>query len=104
MLLAVWQMQQIVVKAVFFVPQRNAVGSEIVHGARDVHKVLEKLAGHVLVSGIIFGEFQRDGHHVQTKHTHPAGAVGLLEVSASRQRRGTVKDSDVIESQKTALE
>src|SRR5579859_1360185 len=102
-LLAVRKMQQVVVKAVFFVPERYAVGAEVIHGVSDVHEVFEELAGDVFVSGIFFREFEGDGEHVEAIHAHPAGSVGLLEVAACRKGRGAVEYSDVIEPQEAAL-
>src|SRR5882724_547847 len=48
-------------------------------------------------------QFQRDSHHVQAIHAHPARPVRLLQVAASRKWRGAVKQSYVVQSKKTAL-
>ena len=58
----------------------------------------------VFVDGIFTGQLQRRAHHVQTKHSHPAGAVTLLEVSAVGQDGAPVENADVIQTKKTALE
>src|SRR5436853_2812036 len=65
--------------------------------------MLEKLAGDVFIGRVFFGQLQCDRQHVQTIHAHPAGAVGLLQVASGGERRGTVKNSDVIEAQEAAL-
>src|SRR5258708_16916695 len=69
----------------------------------NVNEVLEELAGDIFVCGVFFRQFQRNGQHVQAVHSHPACAVGLLEVTSRRQGRRAVKDTNVIESQESAL-
>src|SRR5258708_31176554 len=66
--------------------------------------MLKKLAGHVFVGWIFFGELQGNRQHVQTEHSHPTRAVGLLEVPAGRERGGAVEYADVVEAQEPALE
>src|ERR1700739_4591261 len=66
--------------------------------------MLKKFAGDIFISGIVLCKLQRDRQHVQALHTHPASAVGLLEVSAGWQGSGSVKNSDIVETQKAALE
>ena len=46
---------------------------------------------------------ESDGEHIEAIHAHPAGAVGLLEVAARRERRGAIEDADIIQAQETAL-
>src|SRR5260370_2125930 len=65
--------------------------------------MLEEFAGDVFVSRILFRQLQSDGQHVQAIHTHPTGAVSLLEVASRGERRGAVKDSDIVEAEKSAL-
>src|SRR5260370_20953373 len=65
--------------------------------------MLEEFAGDIFVSRILFRQLQSDGQHVQPIHTHPAGAVRLLEVASGGKGRGTVKDSDIVEAEKSAL-
>ena len=103
MLRAIGQMQRVVVETVFLVPQRDALRCRVVHGLRDVDEMLEKFAGHVFVGRILARKFQRDGQHVQAVHAHPAGAVGLLEMAAGRQRRRAVEDADIVEAEEAAL-
>src|ERR1700751_5666837 len=78
--LRVSQMQHVVIKAVLFIPKANAFSAHIVHGLRDVDKVLEEFASHVLVSRILVRQFNSDGEHVEAIHGHPACAVGLLYI------------------------
>src|SRR6476620_3331462 len=103
MFFAVREMQHVVIKAVLLVPQRYATRTEIIHRARNVNKVLKKLTGYVLVGGIVFGQFQRYGQHVEAVHSHPAGAVGLFQMPAGGQRRGPLKKTYVVDSEKAAL-
>src|ERR1700730_13358511 len=69
----------------------------------DVDEMLKKFAGDVFVSGIFFGKFEGNSKHVEAIHAHPAGAIGLLQVAAGGERRGTVENSDIDEAQKAAL-
>src|SRR5262249_35250964 len=71
---------------------------------RDVNEVLPELAGDVLVSIVLAGQLQRNAEHVQAVHRHPAGPVGLLEVSARGQRRAPVENTNVVKAEKPALE
>ena len=66
--------------------------------------MLKKFTRDVLISGIVLRKLKRDRQHIQAIHTHPAGAVGLLEVSAGWQGSGSVKHSDIVKTQKAALE
>src|SRR2546421_12051265 len=92
-----------VIDAVFFIPELDAVAAEIFHRLSDVNEMFEELACNVFVRGIFFGKFESDGEHIEAIHTHPAGAVGLLEMAASRERRRAIEDADVIEAQEPAL-
>ena len=65
--------------------------------------MLEKLAGDIFISGIFLRELKSNRQHVQAVHAHPTGAVRLFEVTSGGKRCRTVKDADVIESQKAAL-
>src|SRR5260370_14198071 len=65
--------------------------------------MLEELAGDVFVSRILFRQLQSDGQHVQAIHTHPTGSVRLFEVASGGKWRGAVKDSDIVEAEKSAL-
>src|SRR5256885_11831544 len=96
-------MQHVIIKTVFLVPQRNAFGAKIVHGSRDVHKMLEEFTRDVLISGIVFRKFERDGQHVQAIHSHPTRAIRLFEMPAGWKRSGTVKDSNIVEPEKSTL-
>ncbi len=66
--------------------------------------MFKEFAGDVFVGLVFFGKFQGHGKHVEAEHAHPTGAVGLLEMTARGQRRGTIKDSDVVETEKAAFE
>src|SRR5437667_7066927 len=69
----------------------------------DVEKVLEEFAGYVLVARVLLRQLQGNDEEVQAIHRHPARAVRLLDVPAGRQRVAAVENSDVVESQETAL-
>ena len=84
------------------VPQ--AVFAGFVHGAGDVQKMLEELAGDVLVGAIVFGQIEGEGQHVQAVHGHPTGAVGLFDDAAGGQRGGAIEDADVVEAEEASFE
>ena len=65
--------------------------------------MLEKLAGDVFISRVFFGQLQSDCQHIEAVHAHPTGPVRLFEVASGRERRGAVKDSDVIEAEESSL-
>ena len=66
--------------------------------------MLKELRGEHFVGRILFGEFERDAHEVQTEHAHPSGRVGLFELRAVRQFVAAVEHGDVVESEEAALE
>src|SRR6516225_7374823 len=96
-------MENVVVETILLVPELNALASVVIHGVRNMNKVLEELAGNAFVRRILPGEFERDGKHVQAVHSHPARTVGLLKVAAGRQRSGAVEHADVVETKESAL-
>ena len=70
----------------------------------DVDKVLEELAGNILVSRIMLRQLSCDGEHVQTVHAHPTRAVRLLDRPARRQGLGAVKHADIIKTEEPTFE
>src|SRR5262245_48516994 len=66
--------------------------------------MLEEPLRHVLVRFIMSRQLDRDLQHVKTEERHPGCPVRLLEVTAGRQRRTTVKNADVIQAQEAAFE
>ena len=99
---AVGEAQQIVVEAVLLVPHAVQPGS--VHGRGDIVEVLAKLHDHVLVDGVVGGEFHCELHHVLGEEGHPGRAVRLLQVAAGGQRCAAVEDADVVEPEEAPLE
>src|SRR6476469_892406 len=59
---------------------------------------------HVLVERVLAREFGSNLHHVLAEHTHPGGAVRLLQIATGWQRRGAVEHADVVEAKEAALE
>src|ERR1700736_6462054 len=66
--------------------------------------MLEKFGRDIFVNVILARELDRDSHQVQGKHSHPAGAVALLEMSAIVKNRAAIEHADVVETEKAALE
>ena len=55
-------MQYIVKKLVFFIPQCDAVATDIVHGFGNIEKVLEELGGNVFIDWVVLCQLQRNFH------------------------------------------
>src|SRR5579859_8203568 len=79
---ALGQVQHIVEKLIPGIPEINPLARDVTHGPGDIEEMLEELGGNVFVDRIGAGQFERDGHHVQAEHTHPTGAVALLDKPA----------------------
>jgi hypothetical protein len=78
--LAVRPGHQILEKARFRVPQRNVLPPALTtNGVGDSQKLLINLNRDGLVIRVFGRQLQRDDGHVQRKHRHPAGGVGLLQ-------------------------
>src|SRR6516225_6879444 len=80
----------------------------MVHRSCDVNKMLPELTRHVSVHPIAAYQFvprQLEGNaqHVEAVHSHPTGAVGLLNVSAAGKYSAAVKNTDVVKPEETAL-
>ena len=71
---------------------------------RDVEEVLEELGGNVLIDVVVRRQFQRDPQEVERVHRHPRGAVGLVDITAGRQRLRAIEHADVVETEEPALE
>ena len=99
---AVGEAQQVVVEAVLLVP--HAVRSGPVHARGDIVEVLDKLHDHVLVDGVVGGEFHGEFQHVLAEEGHPGRAVRLLQVAAGGERGAAVEDADVVEAEEPPLE
>src|SRR5215469_7298099 len=104
MLASVGQAKDVVVEAIFVVPQSHAVDADVVHGVGDVNEMLKEFARDVFVGHVLFREFQRDGQHIQAVHAHPTGAVRLFKMSAGGKGCRTVENTDVVEAQEAPLE
>ena len=57
-LVAVRQMDGVIKKSIFFIPQRQTLGAVRINGVSDVHEMLEEFAGHVFVRRILARQFQ----------------------------------------------
>src|SRR5437588_7098664 len=98
------QMQHVIEKFVSFIPQSDAVAAHVVHCCGDPKEMFKKLDGNIFVDGVFPRQFQRDPHQIQAKHSHPTGGVALFEMTAPRKRGAAIENTDIIESEKTALE
>src|SRR6266498_3620109 len=52
----------------------------------------------------MYGQFQRNGEHIETEHSHPTRAITLFDMTARRERFTSVKDTDVIQPKEATLE
>src|ERR1700726_4555904 len=66
--------------------------------------MLEKFGRDIFVDVIFPGQLDGHAHQVETKHSHPAGGVTLLEMTSVWKPCASVEHADVIETKKTALE
>src|SRR5690348_291942 len=66
--------------------------------------MVAELDCHVFVKGVTPRNFDSDLEHNLAEERHPGSAVGLLEVTASRQRRAAVEHTNVIQPKKATLE
>src|SRR5712692_866239 len=101
---AIGEMQYVVEKSVFAVPHRIHTVAAMAHGVGDVEEVLPELAGDVFIDGILAGEFESDGEHVEGVHGHPRSAVGLFNMATGGKRRAAIEDADIVEAEKATLE
>src|SRR5436190_13250703 len=69
-----------------------------------MEEMVQELDAHVFVCRIALTELDGDAHHVEAKHRHPGGAVGLFDIAAGRKRARTVKHPDIVEVEKAAYE
>src|SRR5271157_3582782 len=92
-------MEQIVEEAFLRVPHLVVVLADAVHGIGDPYEMLEEPESDFLVYRVVLGEDERNLQHGQAVERHPCRAVGLVEMSAGRQRRAAVKYADVIETE-----
>ncbi len=100
---AIRQLQDVIEKSIFSVPQAQSILAHVIHRAGDVDEVFPEFAGHVLIRRVLAGQLKSDAEHVQRVHCHPTCAVRLLDTAAARQRRAAVKHTDVVQTQKAAL-
>src|SRR5262249_24370494 len=91
-------------KAIHVIPEPDAIIAPVVHRVRDVNEVLPELAGHVFIGRIFTGKFESDGEKIECIHSHPTGAIGLLEVTPGGQWRAAIEHTDVVQAQEAALE
>src|SRR5262245_6310227 len=66
--------------------------------------MLNKLETHVQIGRSLQRQLYGNFKHILAKERHPGRAVGLLEVSASRQRRAAVKDPDIVQTEEPSFE
>src|SRR6266403_3242998 len=100
-------MQYVVEKLVLFIPEPDTVAilaADMAHRFRDVQEVLKELGCNVLIHPVVWCELERDAHQVQRIHSHPTGAVGLVDVSARGQLAAAVEHPNVVQSEEPALE
>src|ERR1700739_3032555 len=102
MAVPVGKMQDVVVETVLMVPEFDAFAAAVVHGGGGMNEMFEELAGDTFISGVLTSEFEGDSKHVQAVHPHPAGAVGLFEVTACGERSRAVENADVVETKEPA--
>ena len=83
---AVGQPQHVVEESVLFVPHAAAICAPLGHRQGDPEVVREELVAHLGVRGVVHRQLRGDLEHVLGEEGHPRRAVGLLQISAGRQR------------------
>src|SRR2546429_607681 len=66
--------------------------------------MFEKLCGDIFIDMVFARELDRDPHQVKRKHSHPTGAIALLEMTSIEETGVAVEHADVVEPEKSALE
>ena len=94
-------MQHIVVEFIFFVPETNS--SQIVHSGGNAEEMFEKLGRDIFVNVIFTGEFNRNPHQVQRKHSHPTRAIALFKMATVGKGGAAIEYADVIEPEESSL-
>src|SRR4030095_6090908 len=75
----------------------------LIEGFCNQNKVFKKFSPHVLERLIMNSNFKSYIHHIESISAHPACAVGLLQLHTTLGMKTSVKDSNVIQSQKSAF-
>ena len=99
---AIGQPEQVVIEAILFVP--HAVIPGPVHGRGNKVEMLDELEDHVLVDGILGGEFNCNLQHVLAEKRHPCRAICLFQVAAGGQWGAAVEDTDIVETEEASFE
>ena len=76
--LAARQTQDVIKELVLVLPQSEALATDVVHGARDVQEVLEKLVRDLFIRVVFARQLECDDQHVEGVHAHPRSTIGLL--------------------------
>ena len=94
--------QDVVEEPILGVPE-GAVAADHLHRRADVDVVFEEFRGQTFVDGVGLRQFERDPHHHQREHAHPARGVALLEHSTLRNL-AAIEERDVVEAEEAAFE
>src|SRR6516164_1045094 len=98
------EVHDIVIEFVLLIPQADTLATDIGHRFGNIEKMFEKLGCNVFVDVVLDRQLERNAHKVERVHRHPRSAVGLVDVTAARQRFVTVEYPDIVEPEKPALE
>src|SRR5689334_16428610 len=96
-------MKNVVKEFILFIPQRDAFACDIVHGFRNEQEMLKEFQSDIFVGRIMTSELQRNGKHIEAKHSHPTRAVTLFNVTSGWEWSAAVEHTNVIQAQKAAL-
>src|SRR5262245_8876161 len=58
----------------------------------------------ITINRVAKRKLQRHLQHVLREQSHPRSAVGLFQTTALRQRRASIKDANVVETEEAAFE
>ena len=97
------QAKHIVKEAVLLIPHPDFL-TRPNHPRSDHEKVFEEFHREIDIGRIGHRQLGTDLDHVLTEEGHPGGAIGLFQISAGRQRRGSVEDPDIVQPQESPFE
>src|SRR5215831_4829029 len=63
--------------------------------------MLKEFRNHVRIRFIMHRELDRYLQHVQAEQRHPGSAIRLFKITAGRQRRTAIEDTDIVQAEET---
>src|SRR5215472_10277191 len=77
---------------------------DTIHGVRDPQEMLQEPEGDVLVDGVVISQNQCNLQHVLAIEGHPCRTVGLIQMTARRERGAAIEDSNIVQPEEAPSE